>query len=321
MTEREVLAAARSAHGDAAEKFVHEVFWRGYFKGYLETRPWIWTHYTTQLAAAQAQLAANGGLRAAYDQAVQGRTGIDCFDDWARELVAENWLHNHARMWFASIWIFTLRLPWVLGADFFLRHLLDGDPACNTLSWRWVGGLHTRGKHYVARADNIRRYTDGRYSATGLDETPAPLEEPEEQPALPLPPAPRPPASDVALLLHVEDLNPETLDLGPAKVVRVCGLPAHVPGAAAAVRAADRQALEDGLARAAAHFGCPIGEVSADLKLVTAWAPVGPTADALPPAVRVLRSWDAAVWARSTKGYFKLKEAIPGILEKEGLLF
>ena len=42
------------------------------------------------------------------------------------------WLHNHARMWFASIWIFTLRLPWALGADFFLRHLVDGDPASNT---------------------------------------------------------------------------------------------------------------------------------------------------------------------------------------------
>jgi deoxyribodipyrimidine photo-lyase len=65
-----------------------------------------------------------------------------------QELVETGYLHNHARMWFASIWIFTLRLPWELGADFFLRHLLDGDAASNTLSWRWVAGLHTKGKHY-----------------------------------------------------------------------------------------------------------------------------------------------------------------------------
>ena len=49
-------------------------------------------------------------------------------------------------MWFASIWIFTLNLPWQKGAEFFMKHLLDGDAASNTLSWRWVAGLQTKGK-------------------------------------------------------------------------------------------------------------------------------------------------------------------------------
>ena len=181
--EAEAIAAAQEAHAEAAEKFVQEVFWRSYFKGHLETRPGLWADYRRLQAEGHARLAENAGLRRAYTEAVEGRTGIDGFDDWARELVAENWLHNHARMWFASIWIFTLRLPWALGADFFMRHLLDGDPASNTLSWRWVAGLHTRGKAYAARAENIRRYTDGRYAPRGLDEDPAPLVEPE-------PPAP-----------------------------------------------------------------------------------------------------------------------------------
>ena len=44
---------------------------------------------------------------------------------------------------FASIWIFTLKLPWQLGAEF-LKYLLDGDHASNTLSWRWVAGLQTK---------------------------------------------------------------------------------------------------------------------------------------------------------------------------------
>ncbi|MCK7502530.1 MAG: hypothetical protein MZW92_81430 [Comamonadaceae bacterium] len=87
-------------------------------------------------------------------------------------------LHNHARLWFASLWIFTLELPWALGADFFLRHLLDGDPASNTLSWRWVVGLQTPGKIYLARADNIARFTAGRFPAvTGLATAARPLRE------------------------------------------------------------------------------------------------------------------------------------------------
>jgi deoxyribodipyrimidine photo-lyase len=134
LLETEAVAAAYAAHGAAAEKFVQEVFWRGYFKGYLETRPWIWTDYLEAVGRNRGGLEGSAGLRRAYDAAVEGRTGIEGFDDWARELVARGWLHNHARMWFASIWIFTLRLPWALGADFFLRHLIDGDPASNTLS-------------------------------------------------------------------------------------------------------------------------------------------------------------------------------------------
>ena len=176
LLEREVADTALRAHGTAnSERFVHEVFWRTYFKGHLETRPALWRNYENLVAEGRARMAANAGLRRAMEDAAAGRTGIDGFDHWARELEDTGWLHNHARMWFASIWIHTLRLPWALGADLFLRRLVDGDPASNTLSWRWVAGLHTRGKPYAARAENIRRYTDGRYTPTGLNEAPAPL--------------------------------------------------------------------------------------------------------------------------------------------------
>ena len=98
-----------------------------------------------------------------FEQAVTGRTGIDCFDYWSAELQNTNYLHNHARMWFASIWIFTLGLPWQSGARFFMQHLFDGDAASNTLGWRWVAGIQTIGKHYVARASNIEQFTNGRF--------------------------------------------------------------------------------------------------------------------------------------------------------------
>jgi deoxyribodipyrimidine photo-lyase len=221
-------------------------------------------------------------------------------------------------MWFASIWIFTLRLPWALGADFFLRHLIDGDPASNTLSWRWVAGLHTKGKPYAARAENIRRYTGGRYDPAGLDEDPVALTEAEPAAAAPLPPAGAAPDGAVALLLHLDDLHPESLPLGRARVMRVGGMVAHAPGAADRVRQADDAAMADALRRAAAHFGCPAGLVGAEwsggLPIVTAWAPVGPSAAALPPCIRVRRPWDSLIWPHATRGYFQVKAAIPGIL-------
>jgi hypothetical protein len=80
-------------------------------------------------------------------------------------------------MWFASIWIFTLGLPWQAGARFFQEHLLDGDAASNTLGWRWVAGIQTKGKHYLARASNIEQFTKGRFGPDSLNETAAPREE------------------------------------------------------------------------------------------------------------------------------------------------
>ncbi len=320
LLEQETVEAALARHGPrAAEKFVEEVFWRTYFKGYLETHPSVWTNYLRDLAAGQERLAENAGLRRAYDEAVAGRTGIEGFDDWARELVAAGWLHNHARMWFASIWIFTLRLPWVLGADFFLRHLLDGDPASNTLSWRWVAGLHTRGRAYAARAENIARHTGGRFSPTGLNEQPEPLDEPEPPATVALPPADAVPEGEVALLLHLDDLHPESLDLGGARVARVAGLLAYAPGAAEGVRQADREAMQDALARAASRFGCEAAALApgfaGGLPVVTAWAPVGPSADALPPdCLRVRRLWDEQAWPHARRGYFQIRTAIPAIL-------
>ncbi len=320
--EREAVGAALDIHGAAkAEKFVQEVFWRSYFKGHLETRPALWTGYQELVRRDRHRLAAESGLRRVFEDATQGCSGIDCFDDWARELTETHWLHNHARMWFASIWIFTLRLPWALGADFFMRHLIDGDPASNTLSWRWVAGLHTRGKPYAARAENIRRYTDGRYDPRGLDESPQALEEAEPVAAVALPAAEPPPAGEVALLLHLDDLHPESLPLGRAKVVRVGGLLVHAEGAVERVRDADSAAMADALARAGRHFDCPAMLVEAGwddgLPVLAPWAPVGPSAAALPRCQRLRRGWDSAAWPLASRGFFQVKAAIPRLLDRD----
>ncbi len=170
VTEAELVRAAVQAHGpEGAEKFIDEVVWRGYFKGWLERRPQVWTTYQSGLEADLAALDRDRKLRRDVERAMDGQTGFDAFDAWAQELVDTGYLHNHARMWFASIWIFTLGLPWRLGADFFYRHLLDGDAASNTLGWRWAAGLHTRGKPYPADAQNIATFTAGRFTPRRSD--------------------------------------------------------------------------------------------------------------------------------------------------------
>ena len=147
------------------EKFVQEVFWRTYWKGWLEMRPQVWDDYNQDLNNLQNELNSSN-----YKEAIEGNTKIPCFNDWVLELKEFGYLHNHARMWFASIWIFTLGLPWQLGADFFLKHLLDGDAASNTLGWRWVAGLHTKGKHYLASEWNINKFSAKKYEHLNLNE-------------------------------------------------------------------------------------------------------------------------------------------------------
>ncbi len=152
------------------DKFIQEVFWRVYWKGWLEHRPDVWRDFVDSDPTYSEEK---------YKKAINGDTGIECFDDWVKELKSENYLHNHTRMWFASIWIFTLNLPWELGARFFMKYLFDGDAASNTLSWRWVAGIQTQGKNYLARESNIRKFTNQRYMNTSLNENALPLENPK----------------------------------------------------------------------------------------------------------------------------------------------
>ena len=154
------------------EKYVQEIFWRIYWKGWLELRPKVWTDFTEDLKNIKDD--------EKLQQAVNGKTQISCFNDWVNEIKEFNYLHNHTRMWFASIWIFTLKLPWQKGAEFFLKYLLDGDAASNTLSWRWVAGLQTKGKNYSAQSWNIEKFTNNKYKNIRLAENPIPLQDKRE---------------------------------------------------------------------------------------------------------------------------------------------
>ncbi len=171
INEREIIEKSLSKFSFSKnEKFIQEVLWRTYWKGWLELRPNVWTDYLIELNKIKEDFKDNQN----YNNAIEGKTNIECFNYWVNELKENNYLHNHTRMWFASIWIFTLELPWQLGAEFFMQHLYDGDAASNTLGWRWVAGVQTQGKHYLASEWNIKKFTNNRFNNIKLNENAPP---------------------------------------------------------------------------------------------------------------------------------------------------
>ena len=169
--EKEIIKRSLNKFSFAKnEKFIQEVLWRTYWKGWLELRPNVWNDYLIELRKIREEFKDNKN----YINAIKGKTNIECFNTWVNELIENNYLHNHTRMWFASIWIFTLDLPWQLGAEFFMQHLYDGDAASNTLGWRWVAGIQTQGKHYLASEWNIKKFTNNRFQNFKLNENAPP---------------------------------------------------------------------------------------------------------------------------------------------------
>lgn len=349
--EQDVVATAIHGHGaEAAEKFIQEVIWRGYFKGWLERRPVIWDLYKQGLNRDLAALDRDRDLRRRLEAAEAGQTGLDYFDSWVKELIETGFLHNHARMWFASIWIFSLELPWRLGADFFLRHLLDGDPASNTLGWRWVAGLHTRGKPYQAQAWNIARFTNNRFAprpedladvVEGLEN-----EEPDGLPSVsPLRvPEVLDPNRPTILLITEEDCRPEDFDLSSLNLVDCATLEAsHLRSPLAVsplVEEFERGALKDAVMRSRLNAIERRADTTADLaqwaarvgatQIATPFIPTGPLRDWVLEAKPALdaagiklvewrRDWDSAIWPHATAGFFKVKKKIPDILHSIGM--
>ncbi|TRL31509.1 FAD-binding domain-containing protein [Rhizobium straminoryzae] len=334
ITEAEIIETVLAHHDLAsAEKFVSEVFWRSYWKGWLEQRPTLWPDYRAALEREKDRLDASADLRLRHEAAIDACTGIDCFDAWVEELNVTGYLHNWARMQFASIWIFTLGLPWELGAAFLFDRLIDADPASNTLSWRWVAGLHTVGKVYLADAGRIRSMTNGRFSPTGLAHTAI---IPTDSLQTPQPAAVRPfarpnPSAPTLLLLTSEDLSPETSQ-------EMCGLPVRAIACIDGCNTWDRMAMADGMERACkawpeadclgivepAHLLAKAHAAGCS-QVTTAFLPVGPVADVLMPLqvegptrgvlfTEYMHDWDRRTWPHCRKGFFALREKIPALV-------
>ncbi len=333
LSEEECIHGVLSAHPfSVAEKFVQELMWRTYWKGWLELRPGVWTRYLAQLESLKVERA----NCPQYHSATRGQTGLSFFDDWVSELVATGYLHNHTRMWFASVWIFTLKLPWQLGAEFMYRHLLDGDPASNTLSWRWVGGLQTKGKIYVARPDNIAKYSEGRWSPkdSELNLNPEPLPQDGVEGARPLPSLPALPLSSVrCVLAHDDDLSVDLYLKGVSGEPRYCALKLDLCSRADKVGVFMEQLRDDFLARTR---GVSVTGVEGVVRVMqdagegVIYAPLPRCGDELPVLIQLQsklrdqgcdlvffrREWEERYFPLAKSGYFPFWNAVKANLQR-----
>ena len=131
------VAAGLDPRRPSHEAFLQELCWRDFNHQLLDARPDLavadvrtkddrWRDAPDELAAWQA-----------------GRTGYPVVDAGMRQLVAEGWMHNRARMVTASFLTKHLYIDWREGARFFLHHLADGDLANNFAQWQWTAGTGT----------------------------------------------------------------------------------------------------------------------------------------------------------------------------------
>lgn len=308
VTELGLAARVIERHPNArVEKLVQEIEWRRYFKGWLELRPDVWSDWLRR--ARDLRKHGDPAMLERATDVAEGRSGVAVMDRFARELIETGYVHNHARMWWAGYWIHVEKLPWELGADWYFRHLLDADPASNTLSWRWVAGLHTVGRTYLPRRANLSKYVAKEWldldgierlagaSATEIeDDADATLHSFERLPAIPtgLP-------ARYGVWIHVDDLALETAEIASLQPSSVrgflwSGIPRRFRTSVARYEYL-RTALDDGARRAGAHWNCDARALETDdvyvaiakwaleekLETVVALKPfVGPIADSLP---------------------------------------
>ena len=303
------------------EKYIQEIFWRVYWKGWLELRPQVWTDFIEDLK----------GLKEDdnYKKAINGETQIECFNDWVKELKENNYLHNHTRMWFASIWIFTLNLPWQKGAEFFMKYLYDGDAASNTLSWRWVAGLQTKGKHYVAQGWNIAKFTNNKYKDINLKEDATPLVDKREYKLSSLE-INKEDLESKTLIFFESELNIETLNLKDYQDIYCVFLSNEKRKIKFDEKVINfkKEIIEDQVNRFSnikiideIHFDKLTNEIK-DLDVI--YPSIGENLSFLKSIKKkknlnynfIVREGDEFCWQFSNKGYFNFKSNMPKIIQK-----
>ena len=143
------------------EKFIQQLAWREYFQR-------TWQQLEDDMFDDIRR--SNSGIRHRQLQQaiVEATTGIESIDKAIHQLYDTGYMHNHLRMYVASIACNIGKADWQLPSQWMYYHLLDGDLASNTCSWQWVAGSFSSKKYYCNQ-ENINRYTFSDQRNTFLD--------------------------------------------------------------------------------------------------------------------------------------------------------
>jgi deoxyribodipyrimidine photo-lyase len=143
------------------EQFVKELCWRDYFQR-------IGQSHTAELLDDAGRPQENIIHREMPSAILHAQTGIEAVDAGIRALYETGYMHNHMRMYVASMATNIARAHWQVPAQWMYYHLLDADFASNTCSWQWVCGVRSH-KRYYANQENINTYFDSTQRGTFLD--------------------------------------------------------------------------------------------------------------------------------------------------------
>lgn len=145
---------------DQIESFVKELAWRDYFQRVAQVKD-----VSTDLKNNQHPVL----NRSIPLKIVNATTGIDGIDQAITALYQTGYMHNHCRMYTASIVCNIAHSYWLHPAQWMYYHLLDGDWASNACSWQWVAGTNSNKKYY-ANQENINKYTHSLQRNSFLDQ-------------------------------------------------------------------------------------------------------------------------------------------------------
>lgn len=144
-----------------SEKLIFELAWREYFQRVWEVKG---DQIFEDLTRPQEYVESQGFPKNVFEQ----NSGINILDKAVAELYDTGYMHNHARMWTASVICNVGKYDWKLPAKWLYYNLLDGDLASNYLSWQWVAGSFGSKKYY-ANQENLNKYSNSQQSNTFLD--------------------------------------------------------------------------------------------------------------------------------------------------------
>ena len=143
------------------EKFIQELTWRDYWQQVWRSKGDL----INQDIKHQQTPISNRGIPQVV---LEANTGIEAIDQAIKSFYSTGYMHNHVRMYIASIICNISQSYWKMPAQWMYFHLLDADWASNALSWQWVAGANSN-KKYVANQENINRYCFTDQNKTFLD--------------------------------------------------------------------------------------------------------------------------------------------------------
>ncbi len=137
-----------------AEGFIRQLAWRDFWQQlYIASPDLVWQ----DIEPYKTGFTAKDYATTLPDDIATGQTGIAVIDQFIATLLQTGYLHNHIRLYLASYVVHWRRIAWQAGAEWFLYHLLDADPASNNFSWQWVASTFSN-KPYIFNLDNIRKF-------------------------------------------------------------------------------------------------------------------------------------------------------------------